>query len=1244
MLQTSLIKISRITAVLCVAVLCMSALDLAAQQIDGDEAFRIVDKPGARAAWNHDRLTFPGGEIPQGARVKAWREAQEKLPLFAPAGKNGTRQTFEWRNVGPFNIGGRILTVAVNPENPRTIFIGAAGGGVWRTQDEGNSWRSVSETFPTQAMGAIVINPIDTNIIYAGTGEASYALNTFDGGGMFKSTDGGDTWFEVGAGTLPPYGRASDIVINPLNPDILFAAIPDGFRDPAHLGIWRSMDAGATWALALDGRMNDIVINVKDPDILYTVSSAVNEGRTASRFGVFKTTDGGDTWFKLDLPGVNDTLMGRTSIGICDAQPDVVYLGVSELSGSDRTPLLGVYKTVDAGTTWSKLTVPFDYMVSQGWYDNIMGVHPVNPDIVYAGGVKLIYTTDGGVSWTRVTDQGYGGIVHVDQHAIEFNRDDPSIVYLGNDGGFFIGRQDGLVWEKRDFGLSISQFIGGAMHPSTDAVLFGGTQDNGTLLSQSAPLFDQVLYGDGGNGAIDPRHPNVMYTTRETLKFFRSDDFGATWTRMQNGLGMDRALFYIDYALDPSNPDVLYLGTSNLYKSTNGARLWKQIAQCPLGSANSCYYISTIFVAPYDGNVVMAGSSGGGITISTNGGNNFTRVPDGTLPFAYCSSVRSYEAGVMYATYSRYGVPKVWRSSDGGATWYDINGTLPDVPVNDILQLDGKLLIGSEIGVFISEDTGATWQRFGSGMPSVPIFKLRYNTHTGTLRAISHGRGMYDVQWTQLAASAPVFVSLPDTSALEQGGMFVYAPVVTAFPSAHFRLIDAPVGATIDPIIGIIRWVADGEGRFTLEAENSEGGTRQVFTIATRTQSGVDWEIVQSEPMATLVTSMVLASDGSLWIARDSAIVMRSEDGGRNWTERRLPGGSASVASLHAFDAQRAVAGTRDGRILRTTDGGVTWSVRVQEVNASFANLRFADENQGLAITGDPDRRDFAVIYASSDGGEEWSVVGNVSARQLLDNTLVMHDADSAWFASSNYSRPSPGGPEVFRTADGGATWSPTVVSAQNISGMAFVDALAGFCVDDMSGVIRRTTDGGNGWRAAFYPMSGQRNAQVASTTEPSAVWIVNDTHAWVTKTKGQTWMSTALVPSGPVQAAVFADSARGWVVTKAGIVQRLRNSPLLTARSPGVPMAVHLYPAYPNPLGSGQTESMLRFRLDVPRHVQLDVCNSAGVRIARLVDGLMNAGEHRTTFSARNLPAGAYFVQLTTGTFSQTVRILVFR
>ncbi len=1236
----------RFPSIFLILVLCFSLQAMAQHSrfIDtgADDFAAPRSNAAARAAYFHDRVAPADGIIPPGARVRAWREAQEQLPLFAPRGKAGVMDALEWKNVGPANIGGRIITVAANPLNPATVFIGAAGGGIWRSYDAGGHWQAVSDALPTQAMGAIVIDPQDTSVVYAGTGEASYAQRTFDGGGMFRSTDGGDSWEEIGIGTLPAYSRASDLVINPLNTDVLFAAIPDGPRDPAQIGIYRSTDAGDSWELVLTGRMSDIVINPADPDVLYTASSKVFGGGTADRYGMYKTTDGGDSWFPLDI-GVPDSLMGRTSIGICDARPEVLYIGVSHVTGDDRTPLLGVFKTSDAGESWTQLDVPFDYMVSQGWYDNIMGVHPQNPDIVYAGGVKLIVSRDGGASWERVRDQGYGGIVHVDQHAIDFNRLDPSIVYLGNDGGFFVGTQDGAAWEKRDLGLAITQFIGGAMHPSSNSVLFGGTQDNGTLLSDDTPMFDLVLYGDGGNGAIDPRMPQVMYTTKETLKFYRSDDFGATWTRKQSGLGLDRSLFYIDFAMDPNDPDVLYLGTSRLYKSTNRGDNWSLKNSCLIPAAGGCYYISAVSVAPYDGNLVFAGGTGGGISISTDAGDEWNSVPDSLLPTGYCSAVRSFRPGVIYATYATYGLEKVWRSTDMGIHWMSISGDLPDTPVNDVIELDGRIIVGSDVGVFISDDEGLHWQRLGTGLPSVSVQRFVYNARTATLRAITHGRGMYDLQWSQPPGAAPVFISQPDSALYDEGQTFVYAPVVEAWPPPRFVLEQAPQGATVDSVLGVVRWaVRDDSTPFHLRAENEHGGQTAVFEVNMLPESPADWQVVQPQQLSTPVNVMALGGEEALWLGRDSALVSMSPDGGRTWQHHHLPGTNAQVLDIHAFSATRAFAGTRSGHIMESTDGGVSWQERLGLVNARFGNLAFSDAMHGMAVTGDPDRTSLAFVYSTEDGGMTWNKIAEIPSRFPIDNTLTMLDTDHAWFASSNLSKSPPEEPVILRTTDGGHTWEEAAVSAHNIAGIAFVNNERGFCVDDMTGFVRRSINGGKNWRSAFYPMSGERLAAVCSIPGSDVVWIASDRAAWVSPNAGASWMETVTVPAGAVRDAVFADSAQGWLVTASGIVQRLVTNPLLsvTDQATHVPSDVRILDYYPSPARSDD-DVTVSFSLKCSMALRLAAYNSAGMEIDVLLEEHFPAGRHQTVFRTAGLPSGVYFLSLTAGT-EQVVRRMI--
>jgi photosystem II stability/assembly factor-like uncharacterized protein len=1206
-----------------------------------------VEKVRARMQWKYDRVTWPNGEIPIGARARATLQAREQMQLYTPREASARQQDLVWRNVGPFNIGGRILSVAVNPKNPRTIYIGAADGGVWKSLDEGASWVSVSDDFPTQAMGALAIDPVDTNTVYAGTGEANFSTGRmFDGGGMMKSTDGGATWRQVGDSTLPPYARASMIVIDPRNPAVLHAAIPDGVRDPAQAGIYTSTDAGETWTLRVQGRMSDLVMNHLNPDILYTHSSKVFDGATATRYGMLKSTDAGATWSSLDVAGIVDSTMGRTSIALCAAQPDVLYIGVSEVVGDGRTWLMGVFKSTDAGATWTKLIVPFDYMVSQGWYDNIMGVHPVNPDIVYAGGVKLIRSSDGGATWTRIPDQGYGGILHVDQHAIAFNPLDPDRVYVGNDGGFFIGTGDGANWTKSDLGLSITQFVGGAMHPTNDAFLLGGTQDNGTMLTAGPPMWDHVLYGDGGNGAINPFKPNILFTTKENLKFWRSEDYGRTWTEAMGGLPPEGSLFYIDYAMDLRAPSTLYLGTYRLYKTTDDGRSWRSLATCPFASAGGgCYYITAVSVAPYSSDIVLAAAPGQ-VGVSTDAGVTWTITRD-QLPLAYVSAVRTFAPDTIYATIMRYGLPKVWISTDRGATFADITGNLPDIPVNDIIALDNALVVGTDIGTFISEDGGQTWQRFGTGLPALSVQKLRYNERTGTLRAITHGRGMYDLTWRVQPDRAPVFLSAAATAPLELGQPFIYAPVVDAQPAATFSVDAPPPGLTVDPQLGTVTFTATAptSTTVTLRARNSAGETTQQFPLEAGGVPLADWRVRSSRILTSNATGMRLTADGSLWVTRDSGRASRTTIADpAAWVDAASIGSRASVAGIHAFDAQRAVIGTQDGRILRTSDGGATWSVCLATSNARFGNIFFWNDRDGMAVT--VGALDSADIYRTTDGGATWTLQPEPRpyARQPIDHSLTFFDDNNGWFASSNVGQSPMTDASVLRTTDGGRTWQPRATGTRGVSSMSFVTPLRGYLVDEVQGRIRRTISGGVAWSTTFYPMNGLRNVSVWADRASSWIWITSDTSSWVSSNAGETWTRTQMVPVGSMKAAVFTDSARGWAISSRGIVQELLRNPLVGVTASSAPVEHRLASVWPNPVTARDGAASVSFTLERGARVALRVYNSAGREVALVTDTVLPAGEHMAVWNAGDAPNGVYFVTLEAAGRHSTARVVLAR
>ncbi|MBE0643524.1 MAG: T9SS type A sorting domain-containing protein [Bacteroidetes bacterium] len=1215
----------------------------------GDEVKqRAKSNAEARYEYFHNRVSWPNAHAPAGAQARAFEQMQ-KLPVYAPLAKGAADPT--WKNVGPDNIGGRIFALAINPLNPMTMYVGAADGGVWRSWDAGLTWTSVSDDFPTQSMGSIVINPVDTSIVYAGTGDASFGGYSFAGAGMFKSTDSGESWAQVGASTMP-YARISDMAINPLQPDILYAAVPYGLADETINGIWRSKDGGATWQLVLPARTTDIVINPLNPDILYTVSSKVIGAYTAPRYGVFKTTDGGDNWTKLDI-GVTDSLIGRTGIGICASQPDVLYLGVSEVTGAGRTPLMGVFKTTDAGTSWNKLPIPFDYMVAQGWFDNIVGVDPSDPDIVYAGGVKLIRSGDGGQNWERIADQLAGGILHVDQHEIEFDPSNPDRVYVGNDGGLFLLTDQGKTLDKRDIGLSITQFIGGDMYPGNDAFLFGGTQDNGTLVSDRGPEFELSLYGDGGNGYIHPSQPNVMYTTQERLKLWRSEDFGQTWTWAQGTLPNEGSLFYIAYAMDKEDPDVLYVGTYRMYRTSNGGGTWDQLNTCafPTGGG-SCYYVTAVSIAPYDNKIILAAAPEQ-TSVSYDAGSTW-QLTNGQLPRATCSAFRTWEPGVMYATFSAYGVAKVWKSTDYARNWTDITGDLPDVPVNDIAALDGRLVIGTDLGTFVSDNDGVHWQRLGTGMPAVSVQRLLYQQETGVLRAITHGRGNYDLQWKEPAQQQPKFVSRPDTTTLHMFQPFVYAPVVNAWPRPTFRLVEGPQGATVDPVLGVVRWTAsDLITRVTIEASNAAGSGTQTFTLQTADVVSTEWEIVQSERMDAQVNHIFVAPDRSLWLARDTARVSRSEDGGRTWTHMRLPNTEVSVISVFAFDRDTAFVGTGgpqslmntgSGHIWKTTDGGATWRDVLYGIDSRFGNIHFWDQKRGITVS--QGANDSADVFLTSDRGETWTrTAQRLNARIPLYNTMQFVDDQYGWFASSNYYE--QGDASVFRTVDGGVTWEEKGAGSDIdfVSDIAFVDPLKGWFIDDVSQRIRRTVSGGGRWLSAFYPMNGERLVGLYADPVSRALWVLSDEYAWVSKDEGTTWVKTTLIPAGRMLGLAFADSLTGWAVTKNGIVEKQIGNPLATGvREPAAAQELTLGAAWPNPVHDGVDGVVIPFTAARQGPVTLTLHNAAGKELATLLDGSFEAGDHFTSWDPRGFSNGVYFITLRSGLQAVTRRIVIAR
>ena len=719
----------------------------------------------ARLRWYyfHDQRAFPFNEIPAGAFQAAVREYRARWPAIVPPLAQPRADT-AWMPLGPGNIPGlaiqstgRLTAIAVHPSDPNVIYIGGAQGGVWKTTNGGANWTPLTDRECSLAMGWIVLDPVDPDIVYAATGEQHFSGDSYYGCGVLRSTDGGATWTQLGAevfdvGTATSGGvRIARIVLDPRTAGTAAGAT---LHVAADNGVWKSTDGGVSWTRTLaagavaPAPATDLVMHPSDPDVLYAALGRV-AGDAAN--GVYRSTDAGATWTRLD--GFPSEDVGRINLAIAPSQPSILYASVQNAfggPGGDGT-LLGIYKSTDAGATWS-LASRAPSCNTQCWYDMALAVHPHSPDTIFFGGVPLYRSTNGGQTFQNV-GTGPGGSVHVDQHVIVYDPNDPRTVYVGNDGGIYRSRAGGApgTWVSLNTDIAITQFYAGiGLHPTDPAVVLGGTQDNGTLRYAGSPSWQHVLGGDGGFTAIDFRNPRYAYaetqwTPGSGFSGPRRSDDGGPFELKTAGIDLsDRALFIPPLVMDPSDPSVLYFGTFRLYRTANRGDSWIAISPDLAGPTRA---ISAIAVAPSAPEVIYVGTNGGEIHRTRNGGGEWTNVSGG-IPRRVVTDIAVDPANpdIAFATFSGFQTEHVFRTTDGGETWTAISNGLPDLPVNAIVadpRSSSILYIGTDLGVFRTVDGGASWEPLNVGMPNVAVFDLALNPRTGLLVAATHGRGMF---------------------------------------------------------------------------------------------------------------------------------------------------------------------------------------------------------------------------------------------------------------------------------------------------------------------------------------------------------------------------------------------------------------------------------------------------------------------------------------------------------------------
>jgi photosystem II stability/assembly factor-like uncharacterized protein len=723
-------------------------------------------------------------------------------------------------------VSGRISAIAGDPRDANTIYLAAAGGGVWKTTDGGSDWTPLTDDQATLFMGAIALAPSNPDVIYAGTGEATNSALSFTGHGVLKSTDAGASWTLLGADVFDRH-TISQIVVAPDDPNTVYVAVGgSGTHGLAgDTGIWRSSDGGATWtntttSISTTASFSDVELDPAHPQTLY---AAVGSFRGSLSNGVYMSTDGGNTWSIAGNFPI-DTREGRMTVAIAPSDSQTVYVSVSAsgLGGSSFGRLLEVLKSTNGGSTWTVLPNTPD-LGGSGWYGLPLAVDPSDPNTVFAsgGGNPIVESNNGGVTWFSLVAGVDGNGPHTDHHAFAF--DASGHLLDGNDGG--IWRLDNptlsqVHWTDLNTNLQLTQYIGIAVNPANPTIAYGGSQDNGTSEFTGSQAWTLIRLGDGGFVRVDPANPRTVYHEFFNIDLERSDDGGITWVQKSFGIDhTDPSNTYIPYVMDPENSQRLVLGTNRVYETTNRGDLWRPISQPGQGGWNTSANIDALAIAASDPNTIYA-SAGGHLFVTFDDGASWQqRDVDGFSDHFQDIQIDPTDNQTAYAMRDRFGGGHVFKTTDGGQSWVDISGNLPDLPAYTLAMdpTSKALYVGTDDGVYTSTNLGGFWSRFGVGLPHAQVRELELLPGFALLTAGTHGRGAWEISTAVQQNVAPSVTSVVINDGSAQRSMVTsitvnFSSVVTLDPGA-FEL-QREEGGTFDP--NFAEAVVDGHSVDTL--------------------------------------------------------------------------------------------------------------------------------------------------------------------------------------------------------------------------------------------------------------------------------------------------------------------------------------------------------------------------------------------------------------------------------------------
>jgi hypothetical protein len=674
--------------------------------------------------------------------------------------RSGLAPAADWQSLGPNMMegqGGRMISHAFEPGNSQGIWAGSASGGLWLTENGGDSWQPMTDQIPSTGIGAVAVNPLNPNSLLIGTGEGfgqDYYF-TRPGIGVFKSSDRGLFWQPTDF-DYPSLARVSAFKIAWSHADTNSVWLG------ATNGIWKSTDAGLSWSLKLGDGTNqqnficsDIVQHPDSPDTLYAA---------ITWSGVWRSTDGGENWSKL-TGGLPTTDIHFIKISLCQSQPNVLYAAMAGAQPSNFG-LKGLYRTNDGGETWVKIQnapnafcQPANPTACQGWYDNIVAVSPADPELVWLGGVTLWRSQNGGQNWTQHDrlicpncTEPPTCRTYVDQHDFAFDPENPSTLYVFNDGGVAKSTDGGNCWQHKNTGLMAGQLNSIASGRSDPGTIISGTQDHGLQgikLSENTGLaWDRWDFYDGTDVEVHGSNANILFGGWINGTYRRTNGGVHTLaSQITNGINLseNNGGYWATLAKHPQNHLTLLGATrQKLYKSVNGGVLWMPVATI------AGPYVFEFDQADPNFAYAAAWNNSGAFSFwkSENGGDTWAQTAN--APGWRVTSLKSspLQAGLLYACRNSINAnqPHVFKSEDFGDTWTPIQGDLPDLPVSAVAVhhfVPGVVFAATDLGVFITCDDGTTWTEYNDNLPVSFATDIEFNPVDTTLRISTYGRGAW---------------------------------------------------------------------------------------------------------------------------------------------------------------------------------------------------------------------------------------------------------------------------------------------------------------------------------------------------------------------------------------------------------------------------------------------------------------------------------------------------------------------